>query len=78
MIINRLSECHAENSVSPLEVYTADSQITLKRVEVEEIVFDSIWTIIFEVVDNNCVRAKIGKVCKSIVTVACLCVDDLK
>ena len=77
-IICRCSKSHSKNAISPLEVDAADSQITLKGIKMEEIVFHAIWVVIFKVIDNNCVWAKIRKVRKRILTVRFLSINDLK
>lgn len=78
MLVGRLTESHAEDTVSPLEVDAANCQITLKWIEMEEIVLHTIRAIVFEVVNNNSIGAQIWKVSKSSIAVRWNGVDDLR
>jgi hypothetical protein len=42
VIVCHSTQSHAEDTVSPLEVYAGNSEVTLKRVEVEIIVLDAV------------------------------------
>ena len=78
MFICWFAQSHSKYAVSPLEVYTTDSQISLKRVKVEEVVLNTVRFVIFKVIYNNSIWTEIGKVSKSIATVSCLSIDNLK
>lgn len=78
MLVGGLTESHAEDAVSPLEVDAANCQITLEWIEMEEIVLHTIRSIVFKVVNNNSIGAQIWQVSKSSIAVRWNGVDDLK
>lgn len=71
------AERHAENSVRPLELHTADAVLAVQRIEVEEIVLDAPRFVVAQRVDDNAVGAQIRHVGERIVACRFLHVDDL-